>query len=143
MSTPLLATKDRARGVRHAHTHPDRFHEGPRSLDPPLSRPGLCGLLGHAELPISCGYLPLLEQYSLTLSINYFVTQPCPRYTPTNSDPATLHLRGRHRRLATCVILAGASRIWDPPGIATSAQVGVRSKQVMNSPLNQYYVKWS
>ena len=36
------------------------------------SEPGLCGLPGHAELPISCGYLPLLEQYSLTLSINYF-----------------------------------------------------------------------
>ena len=31
-------------------------------------------------------------------------------------------------------------RPWDPLAIATSAQVGVRSKQVMNSPLNQYYV---
>ena len=31
-------------------------------------------------------------------------------------------------------------RLRDPLAIATSAQVGVRSKQVMNSPLNQYYV---
>ena len=29
---------------------------------------------------------------------------------------------------------------WDPLAIATSAQVRARSKQVMNSPLNQYYV---
>ena len=34
---------------------------------------------------ISCGYLPLLKQCSLTLSINYFVTQPCPYNTPINS----------------------------------------------------------
>eukprot|EP01044_Picomonas_judraskeda_P009016 COSAG03_NODE_1069_length_4905_cov_17.427710_3_plen_256_part_00 len=28
---------------------------------------------------ISCGYLPLLKQCSLTLSINYFVSQSCPQ----------------------------------------------------------------
>ena len=32
------------------------------------------------------------------------------------------------------------SRSWDPLVIATSAQVGIRSNQVMNSPQNQYYV---
>ena len=42
---------------------------------------------GHAGpmVSISCGYLALLKQYSLTLSINYSVTQPCPYDTPINS----------------------------------------------------------
>eukprot|EP01043_Picozoa_sp_COSAG02_P016799 COSAG02_NODE_747_length_17723_cov_49.509816_1_plen_84_part_00 len=37
---------------------------------------------------ISCGYLALLKQCSLTLSINYFVTQPCPYNTPIKLRPA-------------------------------------------------------
>ena len=35
---------------------------------------------------ISCGYLPLLKQCSLTLSINYSITQPCPYDTPIGSS---------------------------------------------------------
>eukprot|EP01044_Picomonas_judraskeda_P033968 COSAG03_NODE_13860_length_485_cov_6.129534_1_plen_113_part_10 len=42
-----------------------------------------------------CGYLPLLEQYSLTLSINYFFTQPCPRYTPINPIQQLCNPRAR------------------------------------------------
>jgi hypothetical protein len=104
------------------------------------SKPGLCGLPGHAELPISCGYLPLLKQCSLTLSINYFVTQSCPCYTPIDSDPATLHPVRPLRHRSSPEQAAAPVRPWDPLAIATSAQVGVRSKQVMNSPLNQCYV---
>ena len=89
---------------------------------------------------ISCGYLPLLEQCSLTLSINYFITQPCPCSTPINSNLATLHrlaapspgsVRNPRRSKPT----PGSS---DP--IVPCAQVSVRSNQMMNSPLNQYYV---
>ena len=88
---------------------------------------------------ISCGYLPLLKQCSLTLSINYSVSQPCPYNTPINS----VHPRLAEPRGKATAPLAGTLdrvRLWDPLAIATSAQVRVRSKQVMNSPLNQYYV---
>ena len=86
---------------------------------------------------ISCGYLPLLEQCSLTLSVYYFVTQSCPCYTPIDSDLATLHPARplRHRSSPEQAAAPGSS---DP--IVPCAQVGVRSKQVMNSPLNQCYV---
>ena len=66
------------------------------------SRPGAHPALAPcitAAAEISCGYLPLLKQYSLTLSINYSVTQPCPCYTPIDSNLATLHTARplRHR----------------------------------------------
>ena len=38
-----------------------------------------------AQGTISCGYLALLKHYSLTLSIYYSVTQPCPYNTLINS----------------------------------------------------------
>ena len=68
---------------------------------------------------ISCGYLPLLKQYSLTLSINYSVTQPCPYNTPINS----VHPRLAEPRSKATAPLAGtldqsdSGILWQSPQV--------------------------
>jgi hypothetical protein len=108
-----------------------------RTLIPGCQRALMGQPRGGRQLGISCGYLPLLKHCSLTLSITSFVTQSCPCYTPIGSDLATLHPARplRHRSSPEQAAAPGSS---DP--IVPCAQVGGRSKQVMNSPLNQGYV---
>ena len=68
---------------------------------------------GLARNQISCGYLPLLQLCSLTLSINYFVTQPCPYNTPINS--IQLHLAvARGKATAPLATTLDQVRLRDP-----------------------------